>query len=419
LEEDGEGSATTRPLAAAALLSGASWGLAWATLAPYLRGLGFSGTEYGALGAVAVLTGALASLAGGVLSDSWGARRTAVLGLLLSGVAWALMASQRYALIASGFALNGVASGLGMTAMQALASRTGSESSLHYTLSYYSAASTLGGAAGSFAGWIPVWASHALGVSLREAYRWALLAGGALSASAALPLSRAVEKPVAGPRTPGLGSIIREALGLGGGFYRIALIEGVIGFGAAMSIHNIDYYFTAKYGVSSGGLGTVLGAQQLIMAVLMAALPRISDRAGGELRLYLTLTSSSVPLLVAMTFVDSFRVAAAIYLVRSILMNAANPLLSAYTFRLVPPERRGLASAFLNLAWTVPAGAGRAVGGYLLDLNLELPLRATAAIYTAALAALAKTAPRLGAAVKPAPRRARRMGKAAVAASAT
>jgi hypothetical protein len=52
-------------------------------------------------------------------------------------------------------------------------------------------------------------------------------------------------------------------------------------------------------------------------------------------------------------------------------------------------ELRGTASAFLSLSWTIPAGGGRAVGGWLLDIDLELPLRLTAVFYTIALTTLA------------------------------
>ncbi len=417
---EGRPLADGKPLIVASGLSGASWGLAWAVLAPYLRSLGYTGTEYGLMGAAAVLTGALASLAGGLLSDTWGARRTASLGLALSGLAYVLVAGGSKPLVAAGFALNGLAGGLGMTAMQALAARLGPESMMHYTLSYYAAASTLGGALGSFAGWIPVWASRLSGLGLVDAYRYSLVAGGLLSLAAGVWVLRAPEalRGRGGVSAFSLGALRSALRGLSPRFYRIALIEAVIGFGAAMSIHNIDYYFAAKYHVSSAGLGTVLGAQQLVMAALMVYLPRLSDRAGGVVRLYLALTLSSVPLLVAMTLTGNYLVAATLYLVRSVLMNAANPLLSAYTFRLVPAERRGLASAFLNLAWTIPAGAGRAVGGALLDVNLELPLRLTAAIYTAALAALARVA-RGDAAAEAKPRaRAGAAARAAVAAGA-
>ena len=70
-------------------------------------------------------------------------------------------------------------------------------------------------------------------------------------------------------------------------------------------------------------------------------------------------------------------------------MNVANPLYNAFIMRLVPMELRGTASALLSLSWTIPAGIGRAVGGLLLDIDLELPLRLTALLYTIALAILA------------------------------
>ncbi len=103
----------------------------------------------------------------------------------------------------------------------------------------------------------------------------------------------------------------------------------------------------------------------------------------------MAVTGSSVPLLVAMTLVDNYPVAATLYLARSVLMNVANPLYNAFIMRLVPMELRGTASALLSLSWTIPAGIGRAVGGLLLDIDLELPLRLTALLYTIALAILA------------------------------
>ncbi|MEB3851690.1 MAG: MFS transporter [Desulfurococcales archaeon] len=273
----------TLQLALAALLSGASWGLAWATMAPYLRSLGYTGTEYGLLGAAAVLLGAASSIAGGILSDIWGSARTASLGLSLGGLAYALIAAGTPYWVAAGFAVNGLSAGLGMTAMQALAARLGREERMHYTLSYYAAASTLGGALGSFSGWLPRLAATWAGVPLVDAYRYALLASGALSAAAGLavlPARGPLERGLAG--RAGLRLLASSVRGLEGRFYRIVAVEAVLGFGAAMSVHNIDYYFAAKYGVDSAQLGSVLGAQQLLMAALTAYLPRLSDRAGGR-----------------------------------------------------------------------------------------------------------------------------------------
>ncbi|MEB2836817.1 MAG: MFS transporter [Desulfurococcales archaeon] len=375
-------------LMASAMLWGLTWGLLWSVLAPYLKGLGYTGSEYGLVGATSVLSGALFTLLGGVLSDRYGARPTLAVGLALESAAMALVSTGSPSLVAAGFFVNGASNGLGLVAQQALTARIGSDRELHYTFSYVSAASTLGGGLGSFLGWAPVLASRHAGIPLLEAYRYSILLASILPLAAIAPLAGVEERLQA--RQRGGRARLRGILGrLGRGFYVAAGIDALIGFGAAMSVHNIDYYFAAKYGVTSAQLGSVLGAQQLAMALLMTRMPGLAERLGGALRVYILLASSSLPLLVAITLIDSFPLAAGLYLVRSILMNVANPLFTAFIMSLVPSEYRGTAAAFLSISWTVPAGIGRAVGGWLLDRDLELPLRLTAAIYAAALASLA------------------------------
>jgi len=356
-------------------------------LAPYLRGLGYSGSQYGLAASVSVFSGALFTLLGGALSDRYGSRRILAVGLVLESAALLLIAEGSPPSVAAGFFLNGASNGLGFVAQQALVARSGRDEELHYTFSYVYAASTLGGGLGSFLGWLPVIASRRFGIPLMKAYRIALTASS-LAPLAAVPASLRVEERL--PKSAaGRYRLLRAAGRLSPRFYLVAVVNMVIGFGAAMSIHNIDYYFTAKYGVTSAALGSVFGLQQVAMAGLMALTPRLADRLGGELRVYLALSYSSIPLLVAMTLTHSFPLEAGMYLVRSILMNAANPLFNAFAMRLAPRELRGTASAFLSLSWTIPAGVGRAVGGWLLDLDLELPLRLTAIIYTTALTILA------------------------------
>ena len=375
-----------RKLTLLALLGGTTWGLMWSVLAPYLRSLGYTGTEYGAMGGSAVLTGALFTMLGGVLSDKYGARRIVAVGLLASATAITLIATGSKALATMGFLLNGVAQGLSFTSQQTLIARSERDEKLHYAFSYVAAARTLGGAVGSFLGWAPVLASSNLGMPLVDAYR-ATLHAAALLPLAAAPVALSIPEEF----TPGTSGrrLLASLAGFDRRFYIVASANVLIGFGAAMSIHNIDYYFAAKYGVTSAELGSVFGGQQLVMAFLMTRMPKLADKAGSPLKVYLGVSYSSIPLLIAMTFTDNYLVASILYLVRSVLMNVANPLFNAFVMTLVPREKRGAASALLSLSWTLPAGGGRAVGGYLLDIDLELPLRLTAVLYTVSLSIIA------------------------------
>lgn len=372
-------------LLALSLIGGVSWGLSWSVMAPYLRSLGYSGAAYGAMGGAAVVATAIFTLLGGILSDVYGARRVLAASLPLGAGGTALISTGQPPLVAAGFLLNGVSAGLGGASQQALVSRSGRDEDLHYVFTYVAAAGTLGGAIGSFMGWIPVAVSRERGIPLTDVYR-ATLELLPLLSLVNIPIALSVrEVGVDGPRVPRL-AVFRM---LGRRFYYIATAEMLIGFGAAMSIQNIDYYFTVKYGVTSAQLGSVLGVQQLVMALLMVRMPRVADRYGGALRVYLLVSSSSIPLLVAMTFTSNYYLASGLYIVRSILMNVANPLFNAFVMRQVPARHRGTAGSLLSLSWNVPAGGGRAVGGYLLDVNVELPLRLTAVMYSAALGWLA------------------------------
>ncbi|MEB3766026.1 MAG: MFS transporter [Desulfurococcales archaeon] len=384
MDQDPMYRATMKKVIILGLLLGVSQGLIWSILAPYLRLLGYSGTQYGLVGSTAVLSGGLFTLVGGILSDKIGARKVVAIGLAVLSLGLYLVSSGDMILVAVGFFLSGIANGFIFTSEQALLARIGKDEVLHYTFSYVMAASTLGGAIGSFIGWTPVYISKTQGIELAELYRLSIIFAGVIPLLL-VPLALSIKER----GVKGQGKTKISIRGLPRRFYYIAMVNILIGFGAAMSIHNIDYYFVSKYGVTSQELGSVLGLQQLVMAYLMLHMPRLADKYGGVLRVYLIVSASSIPLLIGMTLTNNFIIAAGLYLVRSILMNVANPIFNAFVMKLVPEEKRGLASAFLSLSWTIPAGGGRAVGGYLLDINLELPLRLTALLYTIALTTLA------------------------------
>ncbi len=375
---------TMRKLTILALLLGISMGIVWSVLAPYLRLLGYSGTQYGLVGSASVLSSGLFTLLGGVLSDRIGARKVVSAGLLIQAMGLYMISLGDMISVALGFFLMGIANGLVFTSEQALIARVGRDEVLHYTFSYVMAANTFGGAMGSFIGWAPVRISEHYGLPLASLYRAAILVAGIMPILL-IPVALTVKERFAGTKE---SKVKIGARGLPRRFYYIAFVNVLIGFGAAMSIHNIDYYFVLKYNITSQELGSVLGLQQLVMAFLMLQMPKLADRFGGVLRVYIAVSATSIPLLIGMTLTDVFIIAATLYLVRSILMNVGNPMFNAFVMRLVPNEKRGIASAFLSLSWTIPAGGGRAVGGYLLDINLELPLRLTALLYTIALTLL-------------------------------
>ncbi len=364
---------------------GITWGLMFAVIAPYLKDLGYSATEYGILGSITVLSSVLFTFISGVLSDYIGARRIYFLGLFIGGFSFLMISSADKFLIAIGYLVLGASSSLAFTASSALVSRSVSDEKLHYMYSYVSAANTLGIALGGFMGWLPVLLSEYLSISLNQLYSYTIIGLGLLRFGVS-PLALKV-KEYGFREGRKIHEVLKGFRGLGV-VYWIVVLNILIGFGAALSIQNIDYYFALKFSVRSSELGSIFGIENLIMAFLMYKMPNLADRLGGTVKLYIILAMSSLPLLIGMTLTDVFIISAGLFVIRTILMNVANPLFSAFTMRLIPHDKRGVGSALFSLAWNIPAGFGRAVGGYMLDLDIELPLRVTTVFYGVAISGL-------------------------------
>ena len=159
-----------------AFLNGVTFGLLISVLAPFMYEAGFSGTEFGLLTSGSVASSIAATVLSGYLSDALGARRVLFAGYIVKALAFTLIASGNTALMAIGFLLQGISMGVSWSAGSALVSRSGRDETLHFTFSYFAAASTLGAALGSFSGGLPVAASKFLGVELLNAYRTIILA---------------------------------------------------------------------------------------------------------------------------------------------------------------------------------------------------------------------------------------------------
>ncbi len=363
-------------------------GIMWGVYAPYLKMLGYSATLYGLIGGSGVIISAISSLLAGLLSDEVGAKKIALIGLVAAIPSYILIyIGELWSLFAAAL-INGFSGGFYHTAYIVMVSRSETDDRLHHAFSTAFAYSTMGDATGLFMGWLPVLMAWRNITTLLVGYRYMFLLANIFVVSAIMILLVHHEervgsgKPLQGER---IIEMLKEYRRLPRALLVLLLVNSIIGFGAAMSIHNIGYYFALKYGVTSGELGSVLGVQQLLMGLMMLRLPRIVDKVGDMAKAYLLITSPSIPLLVAMTLVNNYLLASTIYIIRSILMNLANPLFNSISMKITPPELRGRASSILSLPWTLLGGVGRAVGGALMDIDVELPLRTTALLYTAGL----------------------------------
>ncbi len=362
--------------------------LIFVVYAPYLKALGFTGLEYGIVGSITSLAAVVASILVGWRIDRYRALPVFITTLIIDTVGFLLLATGYKPLIILHGFLMGFIGQIMHLSYTVLISRLVRESDYHYTYTYVSALSQFGAGTGSLMGWIPGLIAYYTMEPLVNIYRYTIIAAALsrlplilvikrLGSREASPIGNQQERRYSGERME--WSVIA----------RFVVTTSLIAFGASISIHNISYYFVLKYHVESWGLGTIYSVIQYLMAIVMLLLPDLADRIGSTLGLFLVLTSSSIPLLVLLTLVNDYVVASIIYIVRTMLMNVANPLLTAFEMKLIPRGYRGRGYALISLSWMLPTIPGRGLGGYLLDVDVELPLRITAITYTIALVLLA------------------------------
>ncbi len=359
--------------------------LYWVVVAPYLRELGFTPLEYGFLGSVNSFSSLISIGVSGWFIDKLGSKPLIYTSLIMRLIALLLMGTGDFSLIYISAAIMGFSGSLVWISFDVLVSHIVRVKEYRYGYSYLMALSSIGNAIGAYLGWVPTIVISSGLLDRLTAYRYTILLTS-ISTPIAITMLYRVREAVRRENRRGELKVRREIpRRVLGTLVRIGFAEAIIGLGASMSIHNIDYYFILKYNVGSGGLGTLYGSEGLLLALMMLYLPNISGRLGGSLRTYVLVSSTSIPLLLAITFIDNYAIAITLFIIRSVLMNAASPLLTAYTMAVIPPEHRGKISSLLNLARRLTMIPGRSIGGYLMNLDLELPLRLTAILYAMGL----------------------------------
>ncbi len=358
-------------------LSAVCWGAYGAVWQLYLKSAGYGGTWIGAYSFISSLMMTLLVLPAGVLADRVRRKALAILSssLAVVSVAMVLISTVKEVLVASAV-VGGVSWAIGGPAWNALYAETVEDVGMDVGYSANAFVNSAFASLGSFLGWVPEFMVRSRGLQYFSSYRmflWGIAAIQALSV-APLLLVRERFKP-SGVERP------RSKLKSKGVAARFAVVNMLIGFGAGLSIPLIGYYFSVKFGVESGPIGTLFAIVNIITAPAFLLAAGISSRI-GTVKGAVVPQAASIPLLALIPSSPSFAVASALYIPRAILMNMANPLIHALMMKLTPEEERGTITAIFQISWNLPNSAAQQVGGIVMDrISLDAPLYATSAIY--------------------------------------
>lgn len=195
------------------------------------------------------------------------------------------------------------------------------------------------------------------------------------------PRLRALGEPAAFPSDPRrsrarLGLVVRDRV-----LFSRLLVPGLlISIGAGQVIPFLNLYVQRKFGLDLTALNAVFALTSLGTVFAILAQPRLARRF-GQITSVVIVQGASIPFLVVLGFSPVLWTVILAMAVRNSLMNAGNPIFSAFAMEQVSPGERATLAAAMSVLWQV----GWVIGGLwyaILQANLGFDTGYTVAFVT-------------------------------------
>ena len=359
-------------------VAGAALSLYWIDFNLYLASLGMSTATIGFVSTVGSVAGAVVAFPASAASDRFGRRTIIAAGISIGLVALiGLLLSEALPLILVFAALWAV----GQQALQVVQAPFLTEHSdpdhrnelfaVQFAIQNVTnvAAAVLGGVgAAVIAGFIGL-DPNGPGTYRVILVLMALLLVGALATVALLTDDR--PRVVAGPRLVTIGEPAafppdprrsRALLGIvvrdRGRFARLLFPGFLISIGAGQIIPFLNVFIQRKFDLELTSLNAVFAFTSLGTVAAILAQPKLARRF-GQITSVVIVQAASIPFLVVLGFSPVLWMVILAMAVRNSLMNAGNPIFSAFAMEQVTPAERATLSAAMSVLWQV----GWVIGG--------------------------------------------------------
>ena len=350
----------------------------------YMLEGGFTREFLGIVNSLPSLTGLLFGLPIGRLSDRIGRRRSLIIGVAFSSLAFlGQVTIQPPAIIAVMAGLSGIFNMLLIVSISPTMMKLSDAGNRTLLFSLNYGLQTMAGAIGSlFAGQLPSMFGALLGVGSTSAaaYRAVLVVTIFLGTTALIPLwlMKEVDTPPSRPEPDSQTgnkkpTFTRQTV-------KLATPNFLIGGGAAILIPYMNVFFKDRFDISDSLLGILFSLSSLFIGIGSLIGPRLTTRLGGKIRTVAFTQFTSVVFMLMIGFVPSLWVAGFSALMRSALMNMSAPLYSAFCMEQTPENQQGFVSSVLNIAWQVGWAVGPYISGIVQERHGFTPLFMTTTV---------------------------------------
>ncbi|UXD22361.1 hypothetical protein IPA_03875 [Ignicoccus pacificus DSM 13166] len=364
--------ATLRALYVYSAIIAVAGSVLYSVFAPYAKSVGIGPFEYGILTAILTLVGMLSAPIWGYLSDKVDPRLLlAIASFTGSSIFLFLLIKAKWAYYMAAM-MAGVTVGSSAVS-QGLVGKLAEDKDKGFA--YLQFSNLIGGALGALL----------VLTGLFSNYNQAFAFGAMVMIFSLAPLAfmKRVSFKVSMPKLSELKALPRAV-------YYIFAFQLILAIGAAAGVWMIDYYFVKKYNVGMRSVGLYVFLRQTSIALMTLLVPDLSKRE-GRLKAYFLLAIPATVLTFMVTLVNDFYLALALIIARGALINAGNPIIDAILADFTPKEIMGTVMGILTTLNAMGATLGRLIGGYLMEIDVELPLRFTALMYALGIGELGLT----------------------------
>lgn len=171
-------------------------------------------------------------------------------------------------------------------------------------------------------------------------------------------------------------------------FFALVLVQTLTGLGAGLIIPYFNLFFVRHLHASSALFGLIDGSANGLTALTTLGAPWLARKLGRVNSIAWT-RLCSLPLLLAVGFAGSLRLAAGLYPLREGLMDMSNGVLMVFSMEEVEEEYRGIANSAYQAAYQVAWALTSSLAGLLIVFAGYSPLFIGAALcYLATIALL-------------------------------
>jgi predicted MFS family arabinose efflux permease len=211
--------------------------------------------------------------------------------------------------------------------------------------------------------------------------RYALLVVAGLSFLAVIPFSRIRSAPAVSEKRRLREYIMARDYRLLG---KICLPGFLVGCGAGLTIPFLNLYFRNRFGQDPQQIGGFFAVAQIITMAGFLLGPLLARRM-GHVRAIIATELLSIPFFFLLAIADRLWIAVAAFWFRGALMNMNQPISSAFSMEIVPPDQQAATNSMRMLAWNLSWMITALIGGWLIERHGFTPnMAATMGLYLVA-----------------------------------